>query len=565
MLTALRKFFQAPIYESNPEKTQDAGTTHRVSIALLGLGVLSIPMIFLLKSPIREFALGATIVGIFIWITTIYLVKREKRTAAKVIILIVNTINLYTVVFATGGLNQSTIFTMLFLLALANLLFPRSGAVVYGGILLILAAVLYGLGQSGVIPEPTFTETPRSVLLIFFFTLVSIAVIMVIASANFQRNLYAIRKNELELRERNIELDRLKTSLEDRVTERTAEIEKRANQLEAISGVARSTASLQNLEELLPAITRLVSERFGFYHVGIFLTNEEQEFAVLRAANSDGGKRMLNRQHKLKMDTNSIVGFVTSRGEPRIALDVGSDAVFFDNPDLPNTRSEMALPLRVGGYVIGALDVQSTESNAFTESDVNILSTLADQVAIALENARLFSESREALKKSEKAFSQYVQQEWSSFASSLKTTGYVFDGSRITPLDASVAREKARGIPKTGRLSLEKDPRELSIPIRFRGQVIGVLDVKSKSGNRKWTQDDITLLEAAAERTALALENSRLVETSQKRASRERTIGEISSKIGAVSNLEAIMQAAVEELGRKIGGAAEVTLELDTE
>ena len=126
-------------------------------------------------------------------------------------------------------------------------------------------------------------------------------------------------------------------------------------------------------------------------------------------------------------------------------------------------------------------------------------------------------------------------------------------------------REKAKGLPKTGRLTLDKEQRELSVPIRFRGQVIGVLDVRSKSGERKWTQDDITLLEAAAERTALALENTRLVETSQKRASRERTIGEISSKIGAVSNLEAIMQAAVEELGRKIGGAAEVTLELDTE
>ena len=157
---------------------------------------------------------------------------------------------------------------------------------------------------------------------------------------------------------------------------------------------------------------------------------------MLRAANSEGGKRMLERQHKLILDNNSIVGFVTSRNEPRIALDVGSDAVYFDNPDLPNTRSEMALPLRVGGQVIGALDVQSTEPNAFSETDANILSTLADQVAIALENARLFSKSREALKKSEDAFSQYVKQEWSSFASRVKSTGYVFDGARTSPLNS---------------------------------------------------------------------------------------------------------------------------------
>ena len=95
MLSALRNFFQAPIYEGRPEKTLDARTTHRVSVALLGLGLLSIPMIFLLESPVREFALGATGVGILIWLTTIYLVKREKHTAAKVIILAVNTFNLY--------------------------------------------------------------------------------------------------------------------------------------------------------------------------------------------------------------------------------------------------------------------------------------------------------------------------------------------------------------------------------------------------------------------------------------------------------------------------------------
>ncbi|HSM71122.1 MAG TPA: GAF domain-containing protein, partial [Anaerolineales bacterium] len=203
--------------------------------------------------------------------------------------------------------------------------------------------------------------------------------------------------------------------------------------------------------------------------------------------------------------------------------------------------------------------------NAFSDADVNTLSTLADQVAIAIENARLFSEAREALNKSEETFAQYVQQEWISFAKQAKTTGYKFDGSRTSPLGPGENREKAKELSKTGKLSRATDRGVLSIPLKFRGQVIGVLDIKPKNKNRKWAQDDITLLETAAERTALALENTRLVESSQRRASRERTIGEISSKIGAVSNIEAIMQSAVEELGRKIGGAAEVTLELDTE
>lgn len=354
-------------------------------------------------------------------------------------------------------------------------------------------------------------------------------------------------------------------SLEQRVEERTSELEERANQLEAISSVARSTASIQNLEELLPSITRLVSERFDYYHAGIFLLDKEKEFAILRAANSEGGKRMLERQHKLKLDSQSIVGFVTSRGEPRIALDVGADAVFFNNPDLPDTRSEMALPLRVGGNVIGALDVQSRQPNAFTEEDVSILSTLADQVAIAIENARLFSNAREALKLSEETFKQYVTREWSSFTRGIRTLGYRFDGVHTRPIDTKNIGAKTNGAQQTGNTPYNTDASEISIPIRLRGKIIGMFDVKSKRRNRKWTPDDIALLEAAAERTAIALENARLVESSQMRASREHTIGEISTRIGTANDMDAIMQTVVEELGRKIGSAMEVTFELDTE
>jgi len=360
-------------------------------------------------------------------------------------------------------------------------------------------------------------------------------------------------------------LEKLVNNLESQIAERTKSLENRASQLQAVSGVARAIASLQETSVLLPEITRLISTQFGFYHVGIFLLDEKTDFAYLNAANSEGGQRMLERQHKLRLDRNSIVGFVTSRGEPRIALDVGADAVFFNNPDLPDTRSEMALPLRLGGRVIGALDVQSTQPHAFTEEDTATLAILADQVAIAIENARLFSEAREALKESEKTISSYIRQEWSGFRQQLRISGYLYDGKRTVPLDDKEKREKVRALPQTGRLTLEKDSKELVVPIRLRGQTIGFLDVKSKSGIRKWTKDDLTLLEAAAERAALALENARLVDSAQRRATRERTIGEISTKIGAFSDMEAIMQAAVEELGRRIGGAAEVTLELESD
>lgn len=562
MLDRLQNFLTAPVFEDDPEKTQDARTTHRVGIVLLILAPFSIPFIFQLDSPIREVALGGTFAGFFIWLYTIYLVKRENLTAAKVIILAINTINLFGVVYAIGGLALSTIFTTIFLLALANLLFPRRGAMYFGALLLVIAATLYILNTTNLVPKPAIENTPLSVFLLYTFTVVAVTGMLAIASANFRRNLEIVRGNEFELRERNLELDQLRASLEQRVEERTMQLEKRASQLEAVAHVARSTTSLQDPNELFAAVTRLVSERFGFYHIGIFLVDEEREYAILTAANSKGGQKMLNRQHKLKLDDNSIVGYVTSRGEPRIVLDVGSDAVYFNNPDLPDTHSEMALPLRVGGRVIGALDAQSEQTNAFKGEDIAILSTLADQIAIAIENSRLFSQARKALKESEVAFGRYIKQEWSSFTRQVKNTGYLFDGKRTIPLEERIAPEKVRSLPQTGRLTLEKETKDLTVPIRLRGQIIGYLDVKPKSENRKWTQDDLSLLEAAAERAALALDNSRLLNSAQRRASRERTIGEIATKIGAVSEMEAIMQAAVEELGRRIGGATEVTLEL---
>jgi GAF domain-containing protein len=225
----------------------------------------------------------------------------------------------------------------------------------------------------------------------------------------------------------------------------------------------------------------------------------------------------------------------------------------------------MALPLRAAGQVIGALDVQSTETNAFAQEDIFVLATLADQITVAIENARLFGEARKALSESKTALEKYTRHQWRNFANQAGHTGFIFDGKQVMPLDNQTRREHIGTVSRTGSLSLDKASATIAVPIKLRGQTIGVLDVRSKKGEREWTRDEIALLEAAAERAALALENARLVESAERRASRERAIGEISTRIGAVSGVESILQTAVEELGRKIGGAAEVILELDSE
>ena len=363
--------------------------------------------------------------------------------------------------------------------------------------------------------------------------------------------------------------------LERRVAERTADLdmarlfsERRAQELQSISEISRAISTEQRLEILLPLITRLVSERFEFYHVGIFFVDDTRRFTYLQAANSEGGQRMLARGHRLDVGTG-LVGTVVQTGKPRIALDVGTDAAFFDNPDLPDTHSEMALPLNTRGRTIGVIDVQSTRTGAFTEYDANTLGILADQIAIAIENARLFGQTQQARDEAEALYAQVIRQEWTTFGQRETRIGY-----RQTPTggkllakpvetdDIRQALEKGKVVVTDGKEN--KSQPTITIPVKLRGHVIGALNIKSPTRNRKWNQDEINLAQAVSDRLALALDNVRLLQESQRRAAKEAKIGEVSAKIGASVNMRNVLQTAVEELGRALHGA-EVVIQFESD
>ena len=353
---------------------------------------------------------------------------------------------------------------------------------------------------------------------------------------------------------------RLRATLEDlekNIEERTAELlqanernERRAKQFQSIAQVARTISSSFEVESLLRLITTVISREFGFYHVGVFLLDTAREYAILSAANSEGGQKMLNRDHRLKVGERGLVGFVASTGRPRVALDTGADAVFFNNPDLPETRSEIALPLRAGDKVIGVLDVQSTEPSAFSQEDVNILSTLAEQVSIAIQNARQNQETQKALAEADALSRQFVQTGWSQFTRKQKLLGVYHTGAKGTVLHA---HKEADGTTSEPRIKNRGRGTSLTIPIRLRGEVIGSVNV-SAVDQRKWTQDELDIATAIIERAAIAMENARLLNESQKRAAKERTIGDIAARISAQSEIEQLLRTAVQELNKNIPG-----------
>jgi signal transduction histidine kinase/ActR/RegA family two-component response regulator len=283
-----------------------------------------------------------------------------------------------------------------------------------------------------------------------------------------------------------------------------------------------------------------------------------------------------------------IVGYVTETGQPRIALDVGQDATYFDNPELPDTRSEMALPLEVGGRIIGALDVQSREAAAYDDEDVTLLRILADQVAIAIDNARLFVQTQEALDTAEAIHRQYIEREWTKVAAEERDLAYEYRRSGIPPLDEAWTPELSEALLE-GRAIVRYQPdvdlpvgaartgapqsragepamdemggfpagdghpeAALATPIKFRDQVIGVVDLQETDGPRLWTEDEITIVQAISDQVGLALENARLFADAQRHAEQLSAINRIGLSISSDLDLRGVLVTLYGEIQRMV-------------
>jgi GAF domain-containing protein len=402
----------------------------------------------------------------------------------------------------------------------------------------------------------------ESIILLLLSTSVIISVAYLLQG--LERSLAASRQMVGELQEHQRNLEQL-------VKERTVNLERRAVQLQAAAEVARDATAARGLDDLLNRAVDLVRDRFGFYHAGIFLVDDRGDYAVLRAATGEAGRQMLERGHKLKVGEVGIVGYVTGSGQPHIALDIGADAVHFENPLLPETRSEMALPLKVGERVIGALDVQSTKETAFDDDDVAVLQVMADQLAVTIQNARLLREMQQTVRELEAAYGRYTQESWHTFVQSAERShGYRYRNSGVEPItgqrpEAYEASRRSQtvltSIPRgesTDKLAKHGNGSEgsasaLAVPLKLRDQVIGVVNLRFE--DETISPDTVSLVEEAADRLALVLENARLVQEAQGLALREQQINLISARARSSMNLEAILQNTVRELGKALGSS----------
>lgn len=340
-------------------------------------------------------------------------------------------------------------------------------------------------------------------------------------------------------------------SLEERVADRTRELEERSAYLETAGEVSHTIASILERDRLIREAVVLIRERFGLYYVGLFLV--EGNWAVLRAGTGEAGRKMLAEEHRLRVGGDSMIGQCIKYAEARIALDVGDEAVRFDNPHLPETRSEGALPLRSRGQVRGALTIQSTVPNAFDRDTITLLQTMADQIAVALDNARLFTEAQASLEAERRAYGELSRQAWAKILQARSNWGYDYQGTTTVPAqDDNWTPEMHRAVNREqsvqGFVEDASDMATLAVPLRVRDRVVGVLNFSKAEPGQAWIAEEQVLLEALTEELGRALESARLYEDTQRRAARERLTGEITSRIRESLDVEAVLQVAAREM-----------------
>jgi len=358
--------------------------------------------------------------------------------------------------------------------------------------------------------------------------------------------------------------------LEQRVADRTVDLERRSAYLQASAEVGRAVGSILDADVLTRQVVELIRDRFGLYYVGLFLTDPAGEWAVLRAGTGMAGKAMLARGHRVKVG-QGMVGWSITHAQARVALQAEADAVRVVTPELPETRSEAALPLRSRGRVLGALTVQSVQAQAFDPDAVAVLQTMADQVAVALDNARLFAESQQALESARRAYGEVSRQAWGELLHGRQEWGYRYTQQATLPVTGAWSAEMAQAA-QTGQSvevsagAVGSEDRALAgvgqaqgpvlaIPLKVRDEVVGVLSFRKDPNDplRGWTAEEKALLEALIDQVGAALDSARLYQATQQRAAQERLTGEVTARIRETLDMETVLRTAVQEVRQALG------------
>ncbi|NLG97866.1 MAG: GAF domain-containing protein [Chloroflexi bacterium] len=436
----------------------------------------------------------------------------------------------FSEIFESGQLGEIRMMLIVFC-SLTALLFNLKNviaAIVVGVLTIGFAAAASSLG---IIAPLQGTEWLTSLIMfVALSTTVAGSITFLLSGMNESLKKQAQLANELQV-ERN--------ALESRVQERTQALARQVNQIQTAAEISKSISALNDPDALLPHVVELMKERFNLYYVGIFLVDTLNQEAVLRAGSGDAGRQMLAERHHLALGGNSMIGWCIANKQPRIALDAGEDAVRFSNPHLPLTRSELALPIIAHGQALGAMTVQSEQPNAFNENDITVLQSIADSLAIALENDQLFQETSRSLEEIRTLNHEYLQRAWAEALDLYGSLSYDYQNPQ-----AEVENQETYSI---------------QVPLILRNETIGFINLEMD--RPALSDEDTAFIESVTSQTAVALENARLLYETERRAMQEQKLNELSTRFSRAIRVDEILKTAAQELGQ-LPAVAEVSVQL---
>lgn len=544
----IKRLLSPPVFAGDEEKTRVAALLNAILWIFVGICIAAAFLFLFLPNA----GLSISLIGVFILgnVGLLWLMRRGHVSAASLLFLVIFWLLMIAVCFFLGGTQSATYWSFVVIVVVAGLLLGGRGAMIFAG-LSVVATLGVTLAQTAnLLPSRLGVRTPMEQWWPLSLFVMATAGLLNLTSRNLGAALQRARRYAAELEEQ-------RAGLETTVQERTLELTRRTRYLEVTAAIAREVTSVLELTALMNNVVNSISWQFDFYHTGLFLLDATGEWAELKAASSEGGRTMLARGHRLRVGQEGMVGYVSQRGESRIALDTGQDRVFFGNPDLPLTRSEATLPLRARGRVIGVLDVQSSAAGAFTQEDVAVLQTLADQVATAISNARLFQQVAESAEAERRTFSGLSAQAWAKLLSTQIGLGFVSHRQDVVPVEDTWTPQmwtpQMKAALAKGEIVGDAEDAALAIPIKVRDRVIGVINGRKPDGSGQWTPEEIALMQTLAEQSALALESARLYQDTRLRAARERMIGEVTGRIRETLELEDVLRTAVREIRQALG------------
>lgn len=552
MWDRIKQFLAPPIFDGEEDKTRTARYLNTLLwlVIVSSLGIIA-PLLPFFDTPWLPFAILLSF--LFVFGGLVALMHSGRVQAASWLYAMVNWLIGAVLMVLSGGLSSSAIGLLFTSMLIAGLLLGNRGVVRVATLSVIYIAVIAVVQGLGLLPEAIilFPVSIRPKIIAQQFALIEVCIVL---SAVLFYFTYSSLVEFLGLARRSAaEAEAQKVQVQALFDTQIAESARRKAYLGATTAIAREVASAEHDPgALLNQLAGVINNQFGFYHTGIYVIDEQDETVSLQAASGHGAERMVAQGYRIRMG-EGIIGEVSQSGLSRLAQDVDLDTFFMPQDELPDTRSKLVLPLRVHEETIGVLDVQSRQADAFSGEGVTVLQTLADQIAVAITNFRLFSQLERSLEIERRVSGELTQEAWQKILSSQAILGFLGDAQGIVPVD-DVWEPQMRQAALTGQVVSgvdEESSHLLAIPIRVRDDVVGVID-GSKPDGTAWTADEIQLLETLTEQLGVALDSARLYQDTQRRAAREGVIREISDEMQRATDMDSLLRITAEALNQAL-------------